>query len=256
MEDWEEIIDGYWEYDSSAWIWKPIDTNKFLLVSWRMAGSEFAKELIRENFPETTPNSCWAKSHIILDKELTKKLIDAGTKVFVIISDPRDITLNLNFFDNGMHISEYDYEMWRYNNITGDKLFFNEVAEKQIALINHYKECFGDNCIVLRYEDSLHYQKEFLNKVSNLLGTTPLGIDGAAKYKRSIYKNVGDFNRFFTKEALDGHYNEYKKYYEEWNYPFEGLVNQLKYDWFYKPMDSMGLAKVKEEKKPLPPHII
>ena len=77
-----------------------------------MAGSEFAKELIRENFPETTPNSYWAKSHIILDWELTKKLIDVGTKVFVIISDPRDITLNLNFFDNGMHISEYDYEMF------------------------------------------------------------------------------------------------------------------------------------------------
>ena len=66
-KEWIEMIPGYWEYKKDAWLGQPIESNKFLLVSWRMSGSEFCKELIRENYPETTPLNNWAKSHIILD---------------------------------------------------------------------------------------------------------------------------------------------------------------------------------------------
>ena len=233
MEVWDEIVDGYLELDSSAWLGTPMDTNKFLLVSWRMGGSEFTKELIRENFPETTNINHWAKSHIILNNDISEKLVELGTKVFVVISDPREVALNLVYFDRGMHIGTYDYEMWRYNNITNSKEFFNEVADKQIDLINYYKRVFGDNCIVLRYEDALYYQTDFLNKVSNFLGTEPLGIDDVRKYKRSIYKNVGDFTRFFTEDVLTMHFHEYREFYKEWDYPFKGL-HLLKYDWHAK----------------------
>ena len=133
MEVWDEIVDGYLELDSSAWLGTPMDTNKFLLVSWRMGGSEFTKELIRENFPETININHWAKSHIILNNDISEKLVELGTKVFVVISDPREVALNLVYFDRGMHIGTYDYEMWRYNNITNSKEFFNEVADKQIG---------------------------------------------------------------------------------------------------------------------------
>ena len=48
-KEWIEMIPGYWEYKKDAWLGHPIESNKFLLVSWRMSGSEFCKELIREN---------------------------------------------------------------------------------------------------------------------------------------------------------------------------------------------------------------
>ena len=37
---------GFWEYEMHAWLREPISLNKFLLVSWRMSGSEFCKEVI------------------------------------------------------------------------------------------------------------------------------------------------------------------------------------------------------------------
>ena len=77
---------------------RPASDNKLLLVSWRMSGSEFSKELIRENFPELAPNKLWCKSHVILNDELVEELKkEANTKVFVIITDPREIAMNVAF---------------------------------------------------------------------------------------------------------------------------------------------------------------
>jgi hypothetical protein len=224
---WHEISPGYWEYASSnAWVGLPIETNKFLLVSWRMSGSEFCKELIRENYPETSDINDWAKSHIIMGNAVTSGLVD--TKVFVIITDPREVAMNLLHFDGGFHLHNHDYPDGILN--TNSVSFLNNVADKQIELINHYKKEFGDNCIVLRYEDAFHHQSKFHDIVSNFLGLEPLRIDDVRKYKWSIYKNVGDFNRFFDKQVLDTHYNEYVGFYNKWEYPVDGLQT-LKYDW-------------------------
>jgi len=229
--EWNLIFPGYWSNNTmDAWIGQPIESNKFLLVSWRMSGSEFCKELIRENYPETTPVNYWAKSHIILDDKVTRNLIDiADTKVFVVITDPREVAMNLVYFDNGRHGLESDYEIGTLTNHDSVQ-FLNEVADKQIDLINHYNKVFGDNCIVLRYEDAFHYQDKFLDRVSNFLGSEPLKIDDVRKYKWSIYKNVGDFNNFFDEDVLIEHYNEYRWFYEKWGYPNQGL-QLLKYNW-------------------------
>ena len=219
---------GFWEYEMHAWLREPISLNKFLLVSWRMSGSEFCKEVIRENYPETIPLNYWAKSHINLDDELSKSLLDiANTKVFVIITDPREVAIHLSHFDGGQHLHEFDYHL---NHPPNTVEFLNKVADKQIELIDTYKKQFGDNCIVLRYEDALHYQDKFHNKVSKFLGTIPKGVDGVTKYKWSIYKNVGNFHQFFDRKNLFEHYNQYKSFYEKWDYDYDGL-QELKYKW-------------------------
>lgn len=244
-KEWIEMIPGYWEYKKDAWLGHPIESNKFLLVSWRMSGSEFCKELIRENYPETTPLNNWAKSHIILDDVISDNLINnANTKVFMVITDPREVTMNLAHFDNGIHGYEHDYTSGARANFDSVK-FLNEVADKQIELIDYYTKKFGNNCIVLRYEDAFHYQDIFHKKVSNLLGVEPLSIDDVRKYKRSIYKNVGDFNHFFKDETLAEHYNTYNWFYKKWNYPIEGLP-VLKIDWNINHTDVTGRQKTEK----------
>ena len=230
---WFEESSGLFSFSDSdehanwkAWIHEPIESNKFLIVSWRMSGSEFCKELIRENYPSTNPQNYWPKSHIILGDDITRILIDkANTKVFVAITDPREVAMNLVYFDNGLHLHSSDYQSDNYViNSTNTTQFLKEVVDKQINLIHHYKKVFGDNCAVIRYEDALWYQDNFHDKVSKLIGEEPLRIDGGEKYRLSIYKNVGDFNQFFDKDVLDKHYDEYKWFYEQWGYPKEGLL--------------------------------
>ena len=71
------MIPGYWEYKKDAWLGQPIESNKFLLVSWRMSGSEFCKELIKRKL-----NIRFIiETHLrILDSELIKILKLAGLK--------------------------------------------------------------------------------------------------------------------------------------------------------------------------------
>ena len=214
----------------NAYFRRPASDNKLLLVSWRMSGSEFSKELIRENFPEFATNKLWCKSHVILNDELVQELkTEANTKVFVIITDPREIAMNVAFYENGMHLAPYDYTL-NSKKDTNNSDFLNQIAQKQIELIRYYEEKFDDDCIVLRYEDAVFNQKTFLDKVSNFTGYTPLGVDDARKYKRSIHKNVGDFHNFFSHNALTRHYLGFKKFYRKYKYPSESL-QALKYDW-------------------------
>ena len=87
---WVEVHPGYLQYGLDTWVGSPIELNKFLLVSWRMGGSEFCKELIRENYPETTPINHWAKSHIILDDELSAKSWMLARNIRVLKSIPEN----------------------------------------------------------------------------------------------------------------------------------------------------------------------
>ena len=224
-----KIQPGLWEKGMESWIRKPFKYNKFLLVSWRMSGSEFCKELIRENYPKISKLNYWGKSHAILDKKIVKKLKEANTKVFVAITDPREIATNVVNFDNSLHFHEYDYSENAFHNHHSSH-FLNEVADKQTELINFYQENFGENCIVLRYEDAVFDVDNFLKKTSKFLGLESLGIDGAQKYKWSMYKSVGWFGRFFPEEELSRHYNERLSFYEQWEYPEEGLQGE-RYNW-------------------------
>lgn len=220
------LADGW-----NAYIRKDLKLNKYLLVSWRMSGSEFSKELIRENFPELALNEHWAKAHIALDREILELLKkEANTKVYVIITDPREVAMNIGFFENGLHFSNFDYKPANSKNFTYSSEFLNQVAQKQIDLIRYYKEEFADDCIVLRYEDAVFNQTKFLKQVCDFTGYTSLNVDDARKYKWSIHKNVGDFHNFFSQGNLTRHYLGYKKFYKEYNYPKES-IQHLKYKW-------------------------
>ena len=227
--DWREERPGMWRNDANTWLRKPNENNEYLLVGWRMVGSELSKELIRENFPETVDLTKWSKSHIPLKDDVFNEFIDVNkTKVFLIISDPREVAINIENFENGLHMYSKDY-VSNPDGI-GAVEFINEIADKQIELIESYKKQFGDNCIVLRYEDVLWNQGKFLSEVSEFLDLEPLGIDDARKYKWSIHKNVGNFHRFFSEEVLMTHYEQYKPFYDEWKYDYGGF-QWLKYHW-------------------------
>jgi hypothetical protein len=230
LDELYEITPDILVENCNIFLRKDLPLNKYLLVSWRMSGSEFSKEFIRENFPELALNENWAKAHIVLDADTVSTLKkEAKTRVFVVITDPREVAMNIGFYENGLHISEYDYKLDTHKNINTSE-FLNQVAQKQIDLIRFYKKEFGDDCIVLRYEDAVFNQTKFLKQVSDFTGLTPLYVDDARKYKWSIHKNVGDFHNFFTRTALTRHYLGYKKFYKEYNYPEKSLQN-LKYDW-------------------------
>jgi hypothetical protein len=230
---WSETAPNYWTNAYANWLNYPIRNNKYYLVSWRMSGSEFSKELIRENFPETVDMNMWAKSHAVLEEHIAEDILrEANTKVFVIISDPREVAANIINFDAGTHLHKSDYPKHIYNNLKSST-FLSEVTNKQIQLVDTYKRQFKDNCIVLRYEDALFYQDEFLDQVSNFLNLKPLFIDDVRKYKWSIYKNVGDFHKFFHLDILEEHYNEFRWFYDEWDYPKSGLQYN-RYNWFHQ----------------------
>ena len=245
-----KIQSGLWEKGMESWIRKPFKYNKFLLVSWRMSGSEFCKELIRENYPEISKLNYWGKSHAILDLEIVKKLQEANTKVFVAITDPREIATNVVNFDNGFHFHEYDYSKNSFENILSSH-FLNETADKQIELIDFYQKHFGDNCMVLRYEDAVFNVDKFLKQTSKFLGLKPLNVDGSQKYKWSMYKSVGWFGRFFPEEELLKHYNERLSFYKQWEYP-EGGLQEKKYNWQHNN-DILEFPTIKD---PIPPKLI
>ena len=232
-KDWVEVAPNYWWYNQKAWLNYPLKDNSYYLVSWRMSGSEFCKEFIRENYPETVDMNLWAKSHAELEDNIAQDLLkEANTKVFLIISDPREVAANIINFDAGNHLHQTDYSNYVYQNLNS-ALFLAEVTNKQIQLIDTYKRQFKDNCIVLRYEDALFYQDKFLNQVSKFLNLEPLNIDDVRKYKWSIYKNVGDFSRFFYPDVLEEHYNEFEWFYDEWDYPKSGLQYN-RYNWIHE----------------------
>ena len=227
--DWKEERPGIWRNGPDTWLRKPNENNEYLLVGWRMVGSELSKELIRENFPETVDLTKWSKSHVPLEDKVIDEFIDVNkTKVFLVISDPREVAINILNFDNGLHMYSKDY----INNPDDIRAveFMNEIADKQIQLIESYTKQFGDNCIVLRYEDVLWNQGKFLGEVSEFLELEPLGIDDSRKYKWSIHKNVGNFHTFFSEEVLRAHYEQYKPFYDTWKYDYGGF-QWLKYHW-------------------------
>lgn len=227
---WKDSGLGFLELEGAlAWLKTPINNNKFLIVSWRMSGSEMTKAFIQENFKKTFGGHLWGKSHAVLDDNTVQKLIQAETKVVVAITDPREVAVNVLNFDNGFHNYDFDYPGIDNKNPDLKKLL-SIIADKQIELINFYKFKFGDNCLVVRYEDVVYNQKKVLIKLSKFLNDVPLVVDGVNKYKSSMYKNCGNFYNFIPRETNTEHYNEYKQFYNEWGYPLLGLAG-FKYAW-------------------------
>lgn len=225
-----ESVPGLWEKSVYTWLRLPKRNNKYLIASWRMTHSEYCKALIRENFPETVPKHHWAKTHIPLDDDILYNFIEPGfTKVFVIISDPREVAMNLIHFDNGIHLHQGDYKTDVSISASTAK-FLNEIVKKQKELIEYFTDNFGEDCIVLKYEDAFHHRLNFLDQVSNFLNLKPLDVDDVEKYRNSMYKNVGNFRQFFDEKVLEAHYDACKGFYDDWGIPEDGWEN-YKYGW-------------------------
>jgi len=227
MHKWKDISEDFIELEgATAWLRKPLSHNKHLIVSWRMAGSEITKASIVENF-ESITEFTWGKSHSILDDTTANILLGNKTKVVVAITDPREVAINLLSYDNGYHYYDFDYQGLRKTN---HRLLLKMIADKQINLINYYKKTFKDDCLILRYEDVVFNRTLFYEKIASFFNEQPLKIDGVEKYKSSMYKNCGHFDKFISKETINSHYEKYKTFYEEWEYPLVGLAG-LKYWW-------------------------
>lgn len=223
--DWQELTPGLWKEGSTLWLRKPKEANKYILAGWRMVGAEVCKELIRENFPETANLNHWSKTHAKIEPAALDEFIDTDqTKVFLIISDPREVALNSRYFDNGLHIEQEDYDD------IAEVAFLNSIVDKQVELIKSYKSQFGNNCIVLKSEDAIYNQDKFLGSVSKFLNLEPLGVDDSRKYKWSIHKNIGNFHSFFKESVLREHFTKCKSFYDEWGYDYGGYA-WLKYHW-------------------------
>ena len=228
--NWRDISPDCMELEGAlAWIHKPIEDNKYLLVSWRMSGSEFCREAIFENFESIQTGPYWSKSHSILDKKITKTLKKAGTKVVVVVTDPREVAMNILHFDNGNHHYPFDYPTLDHGNPNLRELL-DLTVEKEAELINFYRKEFKENCLIVRYEDAVFYPEYFQDRVADFINEEPLRIDGVEKYKKSMYKNCGYFHRFFPLDDIKGNYHTYREFYDEWYYPLYGLTG-LKYAW-------------------------
>lgn len=216
--------------------------NKFLLAGYRYSGVNFCRELIRENFPECVDRSLWwtdsydHKKHIPLNKSEFKWF--EGRKVFFILSDPRDTAARVAFLQNKLNSQPYEFSTKARNDMHGLQ-FLNEAIDLIITMVNFYTRHFGDNCIVLRYEDAYFNTTQFIDKVGAFLNLVPLYVDDVRKYKNSIHKDIGVFRFFYDGETLGRHYSKYRDFYEKWEYPYGGFENR-----FYTGPNNHGIPEI------------
>ena len=212
----DTLKERQWVRGKDIALWEPIKTNKYILASWYLGGSVFVREFLRENFPMVANIRNWGKTHVPLDDEIVQDLKRIGAKVVVVITDPREIGMNLLHFDNGKH-----YNPDHYNGAEpGSVEFFDQIVDKQFGLIDFYNRNFKTDSAVIRYEDALYDQKPLLEQLFGFFGgeQPPLHVDDARKYKWSCYKAPGDFWQFFDHDVLREHYRRNIHFYKLFNY--------------------------------------
>jgi hypothetical protein len=105
---------------------------KYILVSWLHSGSCFARELIRENFPECVDMNFWGKTHWVLSEETLNIYKDA--KIFFILSDPRDTATRVGFIENGYAADGFVHEFTDKAN--SDRHSFEYLEENLFKITN------------------------------------------------------------------------------------------------------------------------
>lgn len=208
---------------------EPIEKNKIVLASWRLCGSEFVKEVIRENFPEYCKSDIWCKAHGILPDDVKEEFIKNNTKIIFVLMDPRDAAANIEYYNNGQFFNEEEYEM-EDESYSREKNLLDAVAEKQVELLNFYQHEFEENCIVVRYEDAVYDQKTLLSNLSNFFNLQSLKIDDPKKYKTCIYKRIGDFGLYYQESDLIEHIHNYEDFYIRHGYIDIKYRNQINFE--------------------------
>jgi hypothetical protein len=201
-------------YEQDFWLFKPIEKTEFLLVSWRMSGSEFIRELIRENFPSTNNIRKWGKSHTILPNNYKRIFKKTQTKIIFTIADPRDVAAHIKTYENGIHFHTGD----NFTDIENETLFLYENLKKIANLLSYYYNTFKDNIIILKYEDAINDRNKFLRRVSNFLKEKPLNVDNKQKYDSPIHKPIGIYHKHFKVNSINFHTKQNEIFYKKWKY--------------------------------------
>jgi len=214
--DWHQVISTKcWFFDENA------KNTKFLLVGWRMSGTEFVRETIRENFPSTSNIRDWGKTHTPNIDKYLPTLLEQNTKVFLSIADPRDVAAHILDWRGGQHIHHNEDE-WNFDIVDDPNhiRFLEANLNKMVELIEYIQKHFDPkNVLILRYEDAVNNRLNFLWKVADFLNENPLNVDNTEKYlpEVSIYKPIGSQHRF-RQDFLDIHTEKYYHLYKTWGY--------------------------------------
>jgi hypothetical protein len=200
--------------ETDFWLFKPVEHTKFMLVSWRMCGSEFIRESIRENFPSTENIRTWGKTHVIPPRKYQKIIKNTRPKIIFCIADPRDVAAHIKTFGNGGHIHHRD----SFTDINNETIFLNENLKKITNLMTYYSKTFSRDMIILRYEDAVKNRRKFLNQVSKFLGEKPLNVDDREKYLSPMYKQIGVYRNVFSEKGLSYHKRANNSFYNKWGY--------------------------------------
>jgi len=214
--DWHQVI------STKCWFFE-IDAQNtdFLLVGWRMSGTEFVRETIRENFPSTYNIRKWGKTHTPLIDEYLPQLIQQNTKIIFSLADPRDVAAHILDWRGGQHIHHAE-DQWGFDIVDEPNhiQFLNANLNKITELYDYFHTHFGNNMLTLRYEDAMNNRSLFLSQVEYFLGETPLNIDNKEKYSPevTICKPIGVYLNKFTQSNLDAHVRDNIGFYREWKY--------------------------------------
>lgn len=194
-------------------------SSKIILASWIMSGSNFTKNLVRENFPEYADPYIWAKTHTMLHTRSLQKL--RNCKVLFVIADPRDAAAHIAFRDGGRYLSRLDFSSNSLRTLNSVS-FLNENIRKVNEMISFYKSVYDNDCIFVKYEDAYLNTEKFLLQMKNFFKLNSLDIDDIAKYKHSIHRDIGIFDFYFDSKVLNDHYKINKAFYDKWEYPKAG----------------------------------
>lgn len=191
----------------------PVGDLEYMLVSWRMSGSEMVKFLLTENFMDLR-TTVWGKAHLHLTSKVLAN-ISKSVKVFFIVRDPRDVASDIINVDNGLHFRPHEFRSTQYEN---NLEYLNHNLEIISNLINWYKENFGDHCLFLRYEDFVNDNSITLSKASEFLNLEPENKDSTEKYNSIFFKKVDTRFDCFDQSIMDAHYAMNEGFYKKWDY--------------------------------------
>jgi hypothetical protein len=225
----EELFKHRWDYNDNIIHYDDglniTEKSNYILVSWLHSGSCFSRELIRENFPECVNLDLWGKTHWKLTDLTLEKYKDC--KIFFILSDPRDVAVRVGFIENGQPVNGFknEFSLEAVNNRYSIE-FLEENFNKISELLKFYQNNFGENCLVLKYEDAYLNPLNFVEKVGEFLNLKPLYIDDLRKYKHSIHKEIGIFNFYYSNEIINTHMSLHHEFYRFWKIPYEGYFDR------------------------------
>jgi hypothetical protein len=180
---------------------------KHIIVSWKHQGSIFCIDSIRENFPELISHYYFYKTHDTIEqvkKNINFKSID---KVFFIIADPRNSSINLNFYKQyGDFSSEYKIPV----------KFVNRITQETINLLKNWES--QTKIEIIKFEDMIYKHDETIKKIGEILNLEPLYIDDHEKYKKETYRVLNKFDSFYDVRTLSLNYKTYENFYKRFGY--------------------------------------